>query len=170
MNDEKNNDDVKLAGKKEESLLFVYQNGWQRRLLEMYGNEMIMLDATYRTTRYALPLFFFVVKTNVDYQIVGLFVCENETEDCITEALSIIQSWNKNLKPRFAMSDYCSEEINSLEKVFEGKPIQPFYILVFIYHIFLIPGLYKSITKSESVQTNYPSCISYIHILHIYKV
>ena len=81
---------------------------------------MVLLDATYRTTRYAIPLFFLVVKTNVDYQIVGLFVTENETEESISEALELIKSWNENFKPKFAMSDYCKEEINSLEKVFEG--------------------------------------------------
>ena len=54
-----------------------------------------MLDVTYRTTRYALPLSFTVVKTNVDYQIVAVFVTENETEDIIQEALSIIKLWNK---------------------------------------------------------------------------
>ena len=28
-----------------------------------------MLDGTYRTTKYALPFFFIVVKTNVNYQV-----------------------------------------------------------------------------------------------------
>ena len=32
--------------------------------------------------------FFMVVKTNIDYQIVAIFVTENETEDSIQEALS----------------------------------------------------------------------------------
>ncbi|XP_065648764.1 uncharacterized protein LOC136078033 isoform X2 [Hydra vulgaris] len=111
---------VRLTGTKETSLLFVYQNAWQKRLLAKYGNELVLLDATYRTTRYALPLFFFVVKTNIDYQVVGLFVCENETEESISEALSFLKSWNNDLNPKYGMSDYCVEEINSLEKVFEG--------------------------------------------------
>ena len=37
-------------------------------------------------------LCFFGVKTNIDYQIVATFVTENETEDCIEEALQIIKS------------------------------------------------------------------------------
>ena len=61
------------------SLLFVYQSKWQMDLIKRYGNEIILLDATYKATRYALPLFFMVVKTNVDYQIVASFVIENET-------------------------------------------------------------------------------------------
>ena len=43
-------------------------------LIKRYGNEVILLDATYKTTQYALPLFFMVVKTNIDYQIVASFV------------------------------------------------------------------------------------------------
>ncbi|XP_065665724.1 uncharacterized protein LOC136087145 [Hydra vulgaris] len=74
-----------------DSFLFVYQDAWQQRLLSRYGNELASLDATYRTNRNALPLFFLVVKTNVDYQIVAIFVCENETTDAITEALMCIK-------------------------------------------------------------------------------
>lgn len=117
-------DDVDNDGQevtiKELSPLFVYQNGWQKRLLSIYGNEMVLLDATYRTIQYPLPLFFLVVKTNTSYQVVGLFVCEKESEDSITEALSILKSWNAEVKPLFAMSDHRVEEIKSMENVF-GK-------------------------------------------------
>ena len=58
-----------------------------------------MLDATYKTTRYNLPLFFVVVKTNVDYQIVGSFVVQSETTDAIFEALSVLKSGTKNGTP-----------------------------------------------------------------------
>ena len=97
-------DEVKLESGTETSLLFVYQSDWQRRLLSRYGNELVLLDATYRTTRYALPLLFFVVKTNIDYQIAATFVTENEKEESIVEALKI---WNPELHPRYAMTDYC---------------------------------------------------------------
>ena len=72
--------------------MFVHQSKDQRRLLERYGDEICMLDATYKTTRYSLPLFFVVVKTNVDYQIVGSFVVQSETTDAIFEALSVLKS------------------------------------------------------------------------------
>ncbi|PFX20297.1 hypothetical protein AWC38_SpisGene15263 [Stylophora pistillata] len=49
------------------TLLFVHQSAWQHRLLKRYSN-MCLLDATYKTTHYALPLFFLVVHTNGDYQ------------------------------------------------------------------------------------------------------
>ena len=85
---------------------FVYQSTWQKELLKRYGNEILLLDATYKTTGYALPLFFLTVKTNIDYQIVGMFVIENETREAITEALKIIKSWNATLKPLYCMTDY----------------------------------------------------------------
>ena len=40
-----------------------------QRLYRRYGSSLIMLDATYRTTKHALLLFFKVVKTNVNYQV-----------------------------------------------------------------------------------------------------
>ena len=102
-------------------LLFVYQAKWQQNLLERYGSEMLLLDATYKTTRYALPLFFLTVKTNVDYQIIATFVIESETTEAIKEALGVIASWNPSFKPRYCMTDYCNEEINALEATFPGQ-------------------------------------------------
>ncbi|XP_065642056.1 uncharacterized protein LOC124812106 [Hydra vulgaris] len=103
-----------------DSLLFIYQDVWQKRLLLRYGNELIFLDATYRITRYALPLFFLVVKTNIDYQVVAIFVCENETTSAITEALLCSKEWNPTFQPKFCLTDYSNEEIRSLESVFPG--------------------------------------------------
>ena len=65
-----------------------------KRLLKTYGNETCLLDAMYKTTRYALPLFFMVVKTNVDYEVVGALVCEGELAENIMSALKILKSWN----------------------------------------------------------------------------
>ena len=66
-----------ILGNSSNSLLFVYQSKWQMDLIKRYGNEMVLVDAAYKTTRYALLLFFMIVKTNVDYQIEASFVIEN---------------------------------------------------------------------------------------------
>ena len=50
-------------------LLFVYQSPNMQRLYRCYACSLIMLDATYRATKYALSLFFMVLKTNVNYQV-----------------------------------------------------------------------------------------------------
>ena len=120
--DEEEDEDLKFEeGDSTQSLLFVYQAKWQTDLLRRYGEEIVLLDATYKTTRYVLPLFFLVVKTNVDYQIVCAFVTENETKRAIMEGLQIIKSWNPGFNPRNCMTDYCNEEIDALEQVFQGE-------------------------------------------------
>ena len=69
-----------------QTLLFIHQTAWQRRLLQRYGNDMCLLDATYKTTRYSLPLLFLVLRTNVDYQVVGSFIVQNETKSRLNSA------------------------------------------------------------------------------------
>ena len=46
------------------------------------------------TTKYAIPLFFVCVHTNVGYKIVAKFLYQNEDNECIAEELNIIKSWN----------------------------------------------------------------------------
>ncbi len=57
------------------TFLFVHQSQEQQRLLKRY-RDMVLLDATYRTTKYALPLFLVVVRTNVGNKPVAGFICE----------------------------------------------------------------------------------------------
>ena len=47
-----------------ECLLYVHQEKWQRELMNRYANNLTLLDATYKTTKYDLALFFLCVKTN----------------------------------------------------------------------------------------------------------
>ena len=53
------------------NLLYVHQERWQRKLMETYGHKISLMDATYKTTKYEVPLFFVCVLTNTGYQIVG---------------------------------------------------------------------------------------------------
>ena len=93
------NDEVITTAKEQQGrLLFVHQTAWQSRLLSRYGQELVFLDATYKTTKYLLPLFFVAVKTNMDYIIVASFILQDETTASITEALSILSQWNQILK------------------------------------------------------------------------
>lgn len=114
-------EDEEVVKTSTKGLLFVHQTKDQRRLLQRYGNELSMLDATYKTTRYSLPLFFLVVKTNVDYQIVGSFVIQSETADAIHEALSVLKSWNPKWNPSYFMVDYSEEEMSAIGKLFPGN-------------------------------------------------
>ena len=48
-------------------LVFVYQSLQMKRLYRLYAPSLLLLDATYKTTKYTVPLFFAVVKTNVNF-------------------------------------------------------------------------------------------------------
>lgn len=78
---------------------------------------MAFLDATYKTTKYSLPLFQVAVKTNGDYQVVAEFVVQDETPASITEALQIIKRWNPSWNPHYMMTDLCEEENHAIENV-----------------------------------------------------
>ena len=115
-------DDVKVTSTtSEQPLLFVHQTDWWQKLLTKYGNNICLLDATYRTTRYALPLFFLEVKTNVDYQVVASFIVQHEIADPIAETLNILKDWNPSWNPKFFMTDLSEQEINAVEEVFPGN-------------------------------------------------
>ena len=64
--------------------------------------------------------FVLVVKTNVDYQIVGTFITENETKWTIKEALTKLKECNPSASPKFCITDYCNKEIEALEETFVG--------------------------------------------------
>ena len=64
---------VEDISKRKNNFLYIHQDKWQRDLLLRCGNNIFLLDATYKTTKYNLPLFFVCVLTNCGYQIVGMY-------------------------------------------------------------------------------------------------
>ena len=106
-----------------QTLLWVHQTEWQRELLKRYGNTISLIDATYKTTRYELALFFICVRTNVGYSVVAEFVVQSENSENIQEALTILTQWNSQWKPRYFMSDYSEAELSALEAVFPSTTV-----------------------------------------------
>ena len=86
----------------------------------MYGAEICLLDSTYKTCKFDLPLFFVCVQTNVGFHIVASFLVENESQNLITQALRKIKEWNDGWVPEYFMVDFCEREIVALENVFPG--------------------------------------------------
>lgn len=112
-----------------QTLLWVHQEEWQRNLLVKFGNIITLIDATYKTTKYEVPLFFLSVKTNVNYVVVAEFIIQSETADEISEALSVLKKWNPTWDPAFFMSDYSEAESLAIENVF---PKTTLYLCDFI--------------------------------------
>lgn len=101
------------------SLLFIHQSAAQRLLLKRYNN-LVLMDATYRTCRLALPLFLLVVKTNVAYMPVATFITQTEDAASLMEALSILKNeWQKHdIQVKNFMIDCSPTEIHAIKEVF----------------------------------------------------
>ena len=119
--EELSNDVVRVRRKtSQQQFIFVHQTSFQRHLLKRYGNHVCFLDPVYRTVKYPLPLFFVMVKTNVDYQAVATFVVQDENMESTKEALEFIKVWNPEWKPKVFMVDNDKEEITLVQKCFPG--------------------------------------------------
>ena len=112
----------------EQTLLWIHQTEWQKQLLFKYGNTISLIDATYKTTKYDLALFFICVKTNVGYSVVAEFVVQSETTENISESLALLKQWNPTWNPQYFMTDYSEAELTALEKVF---PMTKIYLCDF---------------------------------------
>ena len=114
INENKLDSDVRIEKRESTSLLFVYQTDWQKRLFTCYGNELVLLDSIYRTPRYALPLFFVVIKNQYQLPSNCYFYNRKWIKDCMNEVLPVIKNCNHDVSPRYGMMDYCVEEINAM--------------------------------------------------------
>ena len=72
--DEELDNAIREVDKEESKMLFVYENCKIHRLDRRYGKNLVLLDATYKTTKYALLLYFMVVQTHVNYQVTVHFI------------------------------------------------------------------------------------------------
>ena len=119
-----NNEEDGFQGSTDEcsqTFLWIHQEKWQRDLLVKFGNTITLIDATYKTTKYEVALFFLCVKTNVGYVVVAEFVVSSESAHEIAEALSILKKWNPDWNPAFFMSDYSEAEFVAVEQVFPSS-------------------------------------------------
>ena len=92
-------------------------------MLCTYGNCVTLIDATYKTMRYDLPLFFVCVRTNIGYCVAAEFVTQSETAEAIQEPLQALKNWNPNWNPPFVLCDYSEAEISAIEHTFPATSV-----------------------------------------------
>ena len=82
--------------------------------------NLVLMDATYKTCKLALPLFFLVVRTNVGYSVVAEFIIQHEDTTSITEALKILRKrWDEcDIEVGNFMIDCQQSEENAIRAVF----------------------------------------------------
>jgi len=100
--------------------VFIHQSLWQRRMLARYGSIVTVLDATYNTTAYGLPLFVVSVPTNCGYVTAAVFLASDEKASTIEEGLRIISQWCPEWQTKAVMSDFSAAQIAAVEAVFPG--------------------------------------------------
>ena len=93
----------------------------EQKILQRYGQQICLMDPTYKTSKYDCPLVFVCVLTNVGYTIVGSFVIAHETVDAISQGLMKLKEWNPDWAPVNFMTDFNEREIQAIEKTFKGK-------------------------------------------------
>ena len=83
------------------------------------------MDATYKTCKLALPLFFLVVRTNVGYSVVAEFIIQQEDTTSISEALSILRNkWDQlDIEVGNFMIDCQQSEENAIRAVFPDSVV-----------------------------------------------
>lgn len=106
-----------------QNFILVYQAAWQKHLLAKYGQELVFMDATYRTTKYAIPVFFVCVHTNCGYFVAGIFVLEHEDSKSLAEALTVFSNMNNNWTPKAFMIDSSDLEMKAISSAFKGTPL-----------------------------------------------
>lgn len=89
-------------------------------MLHRYGNYMTLIDATYKTNVYDMPLFMLSVPTNAGYVVVASFLLTDEQCSSIEQGLRVISGWNPDWRPQFVMSDFSEAQIMAIENVFPG--------------------------------------------------
>ena len=105
-------DDKQISFEEEQSFILVLQTKQQSKWLELYGNTITCMDATYKTLRYGFPCFYVVVKTSLGVgRVVGTIIPQYETEDLIREGLQKLTEWNPSWSLQFFMTDKSTEEL-----------------------------------------------------------
>jgi hypothetical protein len=90
---------------RQQRLLLVHQTKRQQRLLRLYGNNIVGLDATYKTTKWGFPLFLINVVTNHGRGFpVAMFMVQDEDQWAVTEAL---QMWVMRCTRAIALPHAC---------------------------------------------------------------
>lgn len=110
---------------------FVHQTRFQQRLLSKYGQEVVVMDSTCKTTKYSIPFFFLSVLTNVAYQVVATLMVGHENTREIAGASEVLKIWNSDWKPAGFMCDLDMSEIHACEQVFRGNDSRNDSLLLF---------------------------------------
>ena len=114
--------------------IFAFQTTNQQRLLKRYGRQVIFAEVTSKFHSIPFPLYAIFVATNVDYQLVFLFIIPSHSKSGIKYGLQKALEWNSDWSPKFFVLECCEELSCVVEEVFPGIYI---YMCVCVFHLSL---------------------------------
>lgn len=117
-----------VQGDSDGPVIFAHQSKWQQHIMQLYGRDMILVDSTYNTTVYSLPLFVVCVMTNVGYVSVASFLLSDEREESVATALKLLCEWNPQWHPTHVMTDFHDGQINGVRSIFPGTVVYMFTV------------------------------------------
>jgi len=139
-------------------------------MMHLYGRHMCLIDATYRTNIYEMPLFFLCVLTNCGYVNVATFLLSDEQKDSVAAGLTQIAEWNAEWQPQCFVSDFSEAQIAALENVFPGMWQKMLFVTVAIVNnsrcLSLCWSLQYSAVDNVQHSANYLYCCA-LHMFHI---
>ena len=94
--------------KTDNEMLFVYESKDMQRLYQQHGKHLVLLHATYKTTKHSFKLHFSVVQTNVNCQVAAVIVTQEETTCMLSKTLQIIKGNFNTLDVIFSFSFHIS--------------------------------------------------------------
>ncbi|XP_065649898.1 uncharacterized protein LOC101235563 isoform X3 [Hydra vulgaris] len=111
-------EDLELSSNIESKNIFIFQTTDQQRLLERYGRQVIFVEVTSKYQCIPFPLFALYVATNVDYQLVFLFLIPSHSQSGIRCGLKKALEWNSQWNPKYFVLDCCEEYVSIIEEIF----------------------------------------------------
>lgn len=101
-------------------------------MLSSFGDYVALIDCTYNTSVYNLPLCAIAVKTNVNFTYVVSSLIVHESTEAFVSVLQCVKQWNPSWNPHVFLTDFDEAQIRAIKTVFPG-----YYAL-----FFLIPRLH----------------------------
>jgi len=116
----------------EHRIVFCCQSPIQQNLLKRYGKQATLIEISREANSLPFPLFGLFVPTNVDWQLVYLFMVQSRSTKCMKDGLKSLIEWNPYWSPKFLSIDFIKERLPIFEEIFPGTVTVFFFFFVLI--------------------------------------
>ncbi|XP_071948368.1 uncharacterized protein [Antedon mediterranea] len=115
----------KMKEKSEEDSIFmlVYQESWQSNLMKSRLRALYVIDSTYKTHRYPLPLYTLWIYIDEKFICVAIIIMQCDATDDLAQALRHLKHWNPNWNPEYFLMDTQQPCWKAVEQTFPNSKV-----------------------------------------------